>query len=500
MFKRHTGWLTSGFVSLMILLFISGMAIYNNYAYNKMLDAYYISLHELSEQTIFNIESKLSYDLSSLETLGNSIAVSNNVNDITDSTLQRVNERTFFDHIVISDVNGVSRYANGRISNISNRDYWADAISGKSLVAGPIMSKIEDAEIIVLAAPIRFEGEIVGVITGSYRVEALNKLFLPSFDGQGYGSLVDSKGQILAQQENPFSFNANSNIFSFVTADSVFKGDSPTVVQEKLNSQSGKTTVHGTVWYERNGEKFITHYGRADVKDWTVAITIPDALATSYAYSFVSFTAALSLVFIILMTIMVFMVFKTQRVHLCEIEEHNKVLTELSNTDFLTKIYNRLALEHYLEHIICDLPHPHLPINLLLFDIDYFKKFNDTYGHPAGDTALIAVANAIKAVTEPEGGIVARVGGEEFCVMLQGKSSEQISEFAEKILFAVRNLSIPLEGKVTENVTISIGSYQYVGEDKSYRDLYVKADKALYAAKQQGRNRHVAYESLPEEA
>src|SRR5262249_40080003 len=131
------------------------------------------------------------------------------------------------------------------------------------------------------------------------------------------------------------------------------------------------------------------------------------------------------------------------------------------------------------------------PLALLLVDVDHFKVFNDSYGHVAGDYALRAVASCLRAAVRPTD-LLARYGGEEFLVLLPGATLRQAREVAERLRRAVREAPIVhLDGTALPKVTVSIGAAELSGSDERLApEAFVeRADRALYRAKADGRDR-----------
>ena len=127
-----------------------------------------------------------------------------------------------------------------------------------------------------------------------------------------------------------------------------------------------------------------------------------------------------------------------------------------------------------------------------MFDIDRFKLYNDTFGHPAGDKVIAAVAKEVSTHFKRSTDFFARYGGEEFVAFLMGDDSEKAFEHLKKIRQAVENLHIPHNPSVSEWVTISIGGVTIIPKEDSSYDFYLKiADAMLYDAKKFGRNQVV---------
>jgi len=161
---------------------------------------------------------------------------------------------------------------------------------------------------------------------------------------------------------------------------------------------------------------------------------------------------------------------------------------EEAMTDGLTQIANRKAFERSLEESVGRACATNAPLTLMMIDIDHFKKFNDTYGHPVGDKVLRFVAAAIKNTLKNHG-LVARYGGEEFAVLIPDMSELQVERLAQDMLIAVSSGELR-DRKVNQTygrITISIGLSRYGSTDDGHA-LLERADTALYGAKQAGRN------------
>ncbi len=165
--------------------------------------------------------------------------------------------------------------------------------------------------------------------------------------------------------------------------------------------------------------------------------------------------------------------------------------------DALTGLNNRRQFEIRLKEEYSSANRQNTPLCAIMIDIDFFKKFNDTYGHAIGDTVLRTTASVIKEQLR-EYDIPSRYGGEEFCILLPQTNIDEAKIVAERLRTSVENKKIEIQTNKNEqikhiSVTISVGLAQLDIKDMA-DDLYMKADRALYEAKEQGRNRVVVYE------
>ena len=182
----------------------------------------------------------------------------------------------------------------------------------------------------------------------------------------------------------------------------------------------------------------------------------------------------------------------TRKKNELDLQQTNLKLELLSNIDGLTQIANRRRFNDYF---LIEWQHhqrEQKPLALLLIDIDYFKLYNDAYGHQSGDACLIQVAQAIAKVPQRVVDLVARYGGEEFGVILPNTNIEGALLVAESIQEAIANLAIPHQSSlVSDRLTLSVGVASLIPTtEESIEILIAHADEALYAAKKRGRNRN----------
>ena len=174
-----------------------------------------------------------------------------------------------------------------------------------------------------------------------------------------------------------------------------------------------------------------------------------------------------------------------------QLNDANKKLELMAYQDVVTGLYNRRYFNKVLEVEIRRARRGKQPLSLLIADVDYFKNYNDTYGHLAGDECLKNIANLFRQHFQRASDLVARFGGEEFCVILPGINSDAAKVLSKNFLELVWEQNIPhANSPIADRVTISIGLATCPSHHGCTTEALIKsADNALYVAKKSGRNR-----------
>lgn len=181
-----------------------------------------------------------------------------------------------------------------------------------------------------------------------------------------------------------------------------------------------------------------------------------------------------------------------------ELVRLNRKLDKIAHEDALTGIPNRRSFDDAAEREFDRARRDRQPVSILLLDVDYFKRYNDSYGHAVGDKCLQTVARALDECLRRPADMAARYGGEEFIVMLPNTPVHGAAQMAERILQQIDRLAIPhAASAVASHVTVSIGAKTLRPDEPphSLKETVKLADDALYAAKGAGRHRFMVHES-----
>jgi len=181
-----------------------------------------------------------------------------------------------------------------------------------------------------------------------------------------------------------------------------------------------------------------------------------------------------------------------------ELKKYRDILENMSLVDGLTGIPNRRKLDTYFDTTWDIAVRESLTYSVIMIDIDYFKFYNDDYGHQSGDECLVTIAQKLASLVNRKTDLVARYGGEEFVCILINTHKEDACKFAEKMRTEIESLKIEhAKSKVSDYVTVSVGVATMLplgGIDQ--KEILTNADKALYESKEQGRNRVTHFDTI----
>lgn len=221
----------------------------------------------------------------------------------------------------------------------------------------------------------------------------------------------------------------------------------------------------------------------AFVRNGGLADTLPAVFIGLSIWQISYLLMALTLVFGLFFTVPLLHRAKNEQVKLTD---HAAKLEVEVVTDPLTTLYNRRYFEQALEEYVREFVAIKAPLALLTLDLDHFKSVNDTYGHDAGDVVLKHLAKRLKMLTR-EHDIVARTGGEEFCILAPFAREDQIRPFAQRVCRMIEEMRVDL-GHVILRPTVSIGVAATSDGIKDGKNLLKVSDERLYEAKRKGRN------------
>ncbi|PKH08046.1 diguanylate cyclase domain-containing protein [Moritella sp. Urea-trap-13] len=274
-------------------------------------------------------------------------------------------------------------------------------------------------------------------------------------------------------------------------------------VFERTEKLRGKPVLRHAeaIFMEQSCVDCHNHHPNSPKTDWQVGdirgaidVTVPleggnDDLAAIVRYSYIIFMA-----FSVISLLGMFITLKRTHQHSRELDKKVKIrttiLNEMAYTDSLTLIANRRSYEEFSDNIINQKCPNSLPLAIIIYDLDHFKQINDQYGHDIGDECLIAAVKAVSAILPKDNNFHARIGGEEFAIILKHVSNDELEQIIQRVLESVRKVKIPKQADI--KITCSIGATLATElNEPTIKNIVKTADDALYEAKSLGRDQWI---------
>lgn len=375
----------------------------------------------------------------------------------------------------------------GERVNIYPTDYFIDASGGRQQYIYSSDDGIEHKNCAISVVPIYKGMEVKGFLLVYYDAGDFEKLIKKlEFDSSGYYAIVDEDGTVICE------YGAEHAVFNGTTIwDGIYEAASNAeeikAAQERFDKDlSGvqKIEVAGS-----NNSKALL-YAPVHIDDWKMVIGMNYSHIEILQNREYSSNRILLIELVVSMGVFIGAIVVITIVSKLRQMEKNKTLANKADTDLLTGLNNKAATERkictYMEE------HPDEQALLFVLDIDNFKKINDTMGHAFGDEVLRSLGQEIRAYFRFSD-IIGRTGGDEFMIFLKGmKDDEIIQKEARKLDFFFKNFQAG--DYVKYSATASIGAAVFPRDAADFENLYKAADKALYKAKQRGKNQIAFYD------
>lgn len=313
-------------------------------------------------------------------------------------------------------------------------------------------------------------------------------VFLPIYKNSFLSGFIFYELDINSIFEETFSFSKNREL-SLILED-ITDNNIMTLYKKESISKIDKTLEVKNVFNNIGG------------RVWQVTVTAGTLYTKSIRTFFPYLISLIGIAFVLLGAFYTFLIIKRNLIVAKLVKEKtnqlrsvNKKLELLSRTDSLTNIANRRYFNEYIQQEWSRAIREKMPLSIIMCDVDYFKQYNDTYGHLEGDECLKNIASCLKESLHRPSDLLARYGGEEFIMVLP--NTQNALSFAKNILKNIENLEIlHKSSNISKFVTVSIGIVTVIPKrDSSALEFLQKADDALYEAKANGRNKAVYHDN-----
>lgn len=480
-------------IPFIILLLVVGVLLLQFFVTSQKeeLSEVHTVLTDITEDYAYNFNVKLRNFSIASDTLGSIVEKADFKSlEIAWNVTNALVENTEAYMAVVCDKSGKGYNQNGESVNLTNQDYFVQLVDSKSQYVYCKDDGIEGRVSIITVTPLSVGDEEGGYLLAYYDVANFKKLIsFMEFDLSTQYAVVDNEGETICYLNTKGTEQLIFNVWTDILGDAVNVSDISKVKEKFEHNQSCVVKVD----YKGAASDKMLVFAPIGINDWKFVVTLDYSYVETMLQAEWEVNRA-----IIVQLIVCLLVFACLAVTFIVIarlrdKEKNKNLADKADTDMLTGLTNKSATERLIREYMEE--HPGEQALLFVLDIDNFKKINDTMGHAFGDEVLRSLGHQIRIffrVTD----IIGRTGGDEFMIFLKGmKDDESILKEARKLEYFFKNFQT---GEyVKYSATASIGTAVYPRDAANFEDLYKIADKALYKAKQRGKNQLAFYDEEP---
>lgn len=383
--------------------------------------------------------------------------------------------------LAVTDTFGKGILSTGEIVNLSASNYYYSKDASHFSYTDNNM--IDERSAFVYVTPYYHDGEVCGNVTVFLDVDkVLSELPYKKYGSSGF-AIITSDGRILCKAGSDSSFNGGEDFYTNIASASLQEISFDNII---LKFEMGNSFVFPA---NIKAEKKTIVVSPVDAQDWKLV----EIINTSYVDVMVKggMRSTRNLVIALFITVGVFVgiIVLLYLKNRFQYGEESKSLSNKADTDLLTDVNNKISTERKIQEYMDE--NPDSQCVMFLFDIDNFKKINDTMGHAFGDQVLSSLGHQLKnefRITD----IIGRLGGDEFVVFLKNiKSDEQVQKEGVRIIKFFQQFKVG--DYVKYSATASIGGVVVPKDANDFQTAYKAADKALYEAKRRGKNQLVFY-------
>lgn len=399
--------------------------------------------------------------------------------EIAEETVEALYSQTDAYMVIMSNLAGRGVNHEKNWISVAETDYYEKIKDGSEQILYLENDGITDKRAILTVLPIytttKEDAEVDGMLLMYYPIEDFDTLIKTgAFDGNAFYLIADSKGEILESTEGTGTVLNSTGLWEMV-------GDEVTKGKFRVRMENGNG---GIVNAKDGGIEYQLVYVPIEINDWYMMIGVKQDYAKllqnhtwdNTRMMFVKLIVIICLFFGILITVNIAGRIRSK--------EQAKDLADKADKDLLTDLNNKLATERKIKEYMAQ--HPNEQALLFVLDIDNFKKINDTKGHAFGDEVLRSIGHGIRSEFRISD-VIGRTGGDEFMVFLKDIQDDTLIEQESKRLTRFFK-ELRVGEYVKYSPTASIGAAVFPRDARDFEGLYKAADKALYKAKERGKN------------
>ena len=449
-----------GYVIVLLLVGVLAFVWYSNILKNELRELVRDTLKEVSNQNVLVVQKEIEGDLAALTEIASRVGALYESEDEVMDILKEVVDRFSFKRMGFAGPGGAAYTTDDLFYDISERSYFQAAIQGETYISDLQIDPTDGEEIIVFSTPVKSGGEIVGVITATYRVEILKEIMtVTSFEGEGYTYIVQRDGSKVVDSVNPTSFQNMTNIFDSMKESD--KRNSKVIKELKRILESGKTGY--VIFYNKVGKyMYVTPLG---INDWFLMDVVPVDFMESTSNYILHRTYLMCGILAIICIIVAFLIFQDER----------KKKKQMQNLLYVDELTGGRTLAKFKLDALETMKEGHSNVAFLVMDLDDFKLINELFGYDEGNKVLRYIWEVIQENCQ-KGELAGRSQADNFTMLFFYEKKKDIED---RILILTEEIQHCFMPKNTEYILHPVFGLYYA--DRYDEDIDVVLDCAILA-------------------
>lgn len=425
--RKRESIFKAGYVISLLIISVVAFALYSHKLKDELRELVRNTLKEVSNQNVLVMQKEIEGDLAALDEIAERISEMGETDEeeILD-VLRRIEERYSFKRFGFCRADGILHTTVDEMADVSERAYFKASMQGESYISDPLIDLMDGEEIIVFSAPIKSDGEVIGVLCAPYRMDSLKEILeVSSFEGEGYTYVVERDGDKIVDSTHPTSFQNMTNVFKSMTeAD---ERNSQAVEELRLLLNNGET---GYVIFYNKVSKYM-YATPLNIKDWFLIDVVPVDFMENTSNYIIHRTYLMCGILAVVCAVIAFLIMNEER----------RKKQRIQNLLYVDDLTGGNTLARFKMEIESRIQQHDKNIAIIKMDLDDFKLVNELFGYDEGDKVLCFVSRTLREGCR-DGEFVGRSDADRFYMLLLYEEEREVRQRILKIAENIQRLRL----------------------------------------------------------
>lgn len=425
--RKRESIFKAGYVIGLLIISVVSFAWYSHILKDELRELVRNTLREVSNQNVLVMQKEIEGDLAALDEIAERISEMGETDEEEIlNVLRRIEERYSFKRFGFCRTDGILHTTVDEMADVSEREYFKASMQGESCISDPLIDLMDGEEIIVFSAPIKSDGEVIGVLCAPYRMDSLKEILeVSSFEGEGYTYVVERDGDKIVDSTHPTSFQNMTNIFKSMTeAD---ERNSQAVEELRLLLNDGETGY--VIFYNKVGKYM--YATPLDIKDWFLIDVVPVDFMENTSNYIIHRTYLMCGILAVVCAVIAFLIMNEER----------RKKQRIQNLLYVDELTGGNTLARFKMEVESRIRQHDKNIAIIKMDLDDFKLVNELFGYDEGDKVLCFVSRTLREGCR-DGEFVGRSNADQFYMLLLYEEEREVRQRILKIAENIQRLRL----------------------------------------------------------